>query len=279
MADLLVRTRLEEYAAPRGDPGWFGPGSIAWQVHADLPSMLIGGLTALFLQTLHPLVMQGVEDHSNYREDPFGRLERTASFIAATTYGGDALARAFVRHVQQVHTAVRGVGPGGTAYRASDPSLLTYVHVTEVFSFLRSHQRYTAHPLVRDEKDRYVEEMSLVARRLGAREVPTTVREMRAYLHTVRPVLEGSAVARTTVRYLTTSPLGASLAARSAYAAISEAAVDLLPPWARGELGLFRPAVVRIGLVRPSAAVAVSLLRFVVGPSPILEAARTRATS
>jgi uncharacterized protein (DUF2236 family) len=219
-ADLLVRTPVGRYSAPKGDPGWFGPDSVAWQVHADLASMLVGGLSALMLQTLHPLVMQGVDEHSNYRQDPFGRLQRTAEFIAGTTYGGDELAGTLVRRVRSIHAGVRGEAriAGMGRYRASDPALLTYVHVTEVWSFLAAHQRYSGHPLLVAEKNRYLGEMSVVAERLGARDVPVTTTDMRGYLRRVRPTLVGTEVARRTVRYLTGSPFGSGVAERYAYA-------------------------------------------------------------
>jgi uncharacterized protein (DUF2236 family) len=275
-ADVLVRTRIERYRAPAGDPGWFGPASVAWQVHADLPSMLVGGLSALMLQTLHPKVMQGVEDHSGYRFDPFGRLQRTAEFIAGTTYGSDALATELVERVRRIHAVVAGDSPAGP-YRASDPELLTYVHVTEVWSFLRAHQRYSGHLLLAEEKERYLEEMSIVAHRLGAGPVPVRTAAVREYLRSARPGLEGTQLARRTVRFLTSSPFGGAVIQRYAYATICEAAIDLLPSWARSALGLFRPVPVRVALVRPAALGLTTALRVVVGSSPLLAAAKERA--
>jgi uncharacterized protein (DUF2236 family) len=279
MAELLIRTSLDSYEVPAGDPGWFGPDSIAWQVHADLASMLVGGMSALLLQTLHPLVMKGVADHSNYRTDPFGRLQRTAEFIAGTTYGGDELASDLVRHVRSIHARVRGVADGNRPYRATEPALLTYVHVTEVWSFLRAHQRYSGRPLLTSEKNQYLAEMSVVARRLGARDVPTTTAEVQEYLRLVRPVCEMTAEALETVGFLMISPVGESVLRRSAYATICEAAIDLLPMWARHRLGLYRPSPVRLALVRPAATVLTSALRFVVGGSPVRDAAERRAAS
>ncbi|MHB8244884.1 MAG: oxygenase MpaB family protein [Acidimicrobiales bacterium] len=277
MAEMLIRTGLEEYALPAGDPGWFGPASIAWQVHADLGSMLIGGMSALLLQTLHPLVMQGVSDHSDYRHDPFGRLQRTAEFIAGTTYGGDALASSLVRHVRAIHGGVRGTGPGNRPYRAGDPELLRYVHVTETWSFLRAHQRYTGNPLLTAEKNQYLEEMAVVALRLGARDLPLTTEEVRQFLRSVRPELVGTELAKKTVAFLMSSPLRSSALQRSSYAAICGAAVDLVPSWARYKLGLYRPSALRLVVVRPSAVILTSALRFVAGSSPILEVSRQRA--
>ncbi|MHB1987075.1 MAG: oxygenase MpaB family protein [Acidimicrobiales bacterium] len=277
MPELLVRTGLDQYSEPAGDPGWFGPDSVAWQVHADLGSMLVGGLSALLLQTLHPLVMAGVADHSDYRHDPFGRLQRTAEFIAATTYGGNELASSLVRRVRSIHSRVRGVAPDERAYSAADPELLRYVHVTEVWSFLGAHQRYSGRPLLTSEKNRYLAEMSIVGGRLGARDVPVSTDEVRRYLRFMRPELHMTPAARATVRFLTTSPPSGDVMQRYGYTTVCEAAIDLLPSWARRCLGLYRPSAVRLAIVRPSATVLTAFVRFAVGDSPILETSRRRA--
>lgn len=279
MAELLVRTGMQPYAAPEGDPGWFGPDSVTWQVHSDLASMLIGGLSSLFLQSLHPLVMQGVADHSDYRSDPFGRLRRTAEFIAATTYGGDELASSTVRKVRAIHRRVRSGEGAARPYSASDPALLAYVHVTETWSFLRSYQRYSGSRLLTEEKNRYLAEMATVASRLGAGDVPVTTAEVRRYLAAVRPQLSASEPALATARFLTRAPGSTTAVQRAAYATICEAAIDLLPGWARSKLGLVRPSPVRIALVRPCATVLATGIRFVAGGSPILATARERASA
>ncbi len=275
--DLLVRASPDAYGTPPGDPGWFGADSLAWRVHADLGPMLIGGLASLLLQSLHPLVMQGVEDHSEYRRDPFGRLQRTAEFIAATTYGGEALASQQVRRVQAIHRRVRGATPAGVSYSAEDPELLAYVHVTEVWSFLQAYQRYSPAPLLLEEKNRYLEEMSVVAYRLGAAEVPVTTGGVRAYLRKMRPSLGAGDAARATASFLTSPPPALGLGGRSAYLTLAEAGIDLLPSWARPMLGLARPLVFRAGVVRPAALALTAGLRFSIGPSPVLESARKRA--
>lgn len=276
MPDVLVTTRPERYAEPPGDPGWFGPDSVAWRVHSDLGAMLVGGFAALLLQTLHPLVMQGVADHSNYREDPFGRLQRTAEFIAATTYGGDALASSHIRHVQAIHDRVKGSTADGARYSANDPELLRYVHVTECFSFLASHQRYSGRPLLKAEKDRYLAEMAQIAERLGAGRVPTTTAEVRRYLRAMRPQLRRTPEASAAARFLLDPPEGAGWFERLTHTTICEACIDLLPGWARSELRLWRPASLRLSVVRPSAGALTAALRFGGGGSPVLEAARSR---
>lgn len=270
--------RFRTFLEPAGDPGWFGPESVAWQVHAELGPMLVGGLAALFLQTLHPLVMQGVADHSGYREDPLGRLRRTADFLAVTTYGGGEAAAAAVQQVVRIHRAVQGVAPDGRRYRASDPDLLTYVHVTEVWSFLRAFQRYSGRPLLRAEKERYLDEAAVVAYRLGARRVPRSVAEVRAFVLEVRPELHATPAALDAAGFLRL-PFGRSPLERVAHAVIVEAAVDLLPGFARKELGLVRPATYRRLAVRPAGAVMAAGLHLMLGESPLLAAARERVVA
>lgn len=271
------RHPLQAYAEPPGDSGWFGPESMTWKVHSRLGPMLVGGLSALMLQSLHPLVVQGVADHSNYREDPFGRLQRTADFIALTTYGSDPLATQAVRQVRAIHERVQGSTASGQLYRATDPALLTYVHVTEVWSFLRSYQRYSAHPLLAAEKDQYLSEVALVARRLGALEVPESVEHVRAYFSQLRPQLVRGGEAERVVAFLVRPPRAASLLERAAHRTIVEAGIDLLPPFARRELGFLRPVGFRLMTVRPAATVLSQALHFFVGDAPMLAAATKRA--
>src|SRR5215831_18847783 len=145
--ELLGGPGAPQLDLSRGDAGLFGPDSVTWRVHADLSSMLVGGVSALLLQALHPLALQGVLDHSRFREDPLGRLRRTAAFIAGTTYGSTATAHALIDRVRRVHETVVGTTPGGRPYAADDPHLLTWVHVAEVTSFLRAHRRYSGQAL------------------------------------------------------------------------------------------------------------------------------------
>src|SRR2546426_9368031 len=72
---------LERYTGPPGDPGLFGPDSVTWRVHADAPGMLMGGFASLMLQSLHPLAMAGVDQHSDFRVDPVGRLNKTVAYV------------------------------------------------------------------------------------------------------------------------------------------------------------------------------------------------------
>lgn len=131
-----------DFEQPKGEPGLFGPQSAIWQVHGDFTSMLCGGISALLLQMLHPLALAGVWDHSRFREDIFGRLRRTSQFISATTFAATPDAERLIAKVQGIHQRIAGVDKDGTPYQASDPALLTWVHVAECSRFMASHLRY-----------------------------------------------------------------------------------------------------------------------------------------
>src|SRR5262245_41399774 len=149
-----------------GDAGLFGPESVTWRVHSN-SSALVGGLRALVVQTLHPLAMAGVAQHSRYREDPLGRFRNTAQFVNTTTYGTTEAAARAIEMVKRIHTRVNGVAPDGRAYRADDPALLSWVHNVEVDSIASAYQRFGP-GFAPGEADRYVNEMTTLARLVGA---------------------------------------------------------------------------------------------------------------
>jgi uncharacterized protein (DUF2236 family) len=246
-----------------GDQGLFGPGSSTWRVHRSRAG-LIGGLRALFLQSLHPLAMAGVAQHSDYRNDPWGRLRRTGSFIAVTTYGTTTAAERAIAAVRRAHEQVTGVAPNGVPYRANDPELLAWVHATEVDSFLRAFQRYGDDRLTAPEADRYVAEMAVVAVKLGVVAPPTDRSELRAYLYGVRPELRAERQAREATRFLLAPPLPAYL--RPAYGVLTAAAVGLLPAFARAELRLPAPPLADPLVVRPAARALLGVLGWAMGP-------------
>jgi uncharacterized protein (DUF2236 family) len=227
-----VRQRLRE----AGEDRWFPLDSPISRVHSNT-AMFVGGLSALLLQSLHPLAMAGVEEHSGFRGDPWGRLARTSHFLAVTTFGSAADAEAEIAKVRAVHERVRGRAPDGRPYVASDPHLLSWVHIAEVDSFLRAHQRFGDDPLTDSEADEYVGQAARVASELGATDVPTTTAELKAALDAYRPELCSTPAARATARYLVANP-PLPLALRGLYLPLAGAAVALLPRWARWPLRL-----------------------------------------
>lgn len=224
---------LAKAAAIRDAPGdpVHEPGSAVHRVHSDA-SMFIGGMRALLLQSLHPLAMAGVAQHSDYRNDPWGRLQRTADFVAATTFGTDEIARQAVARVKAVHTRVRGVTRDGRAYSANDPHLLSWVHVAEVDSFLAAHDAYGAEPLSPADRDAYVDGMAAVASELGVLDPPRTTAQLAAQIAAFRPELSGTPESRDAARYLLLTP-PLPLPARVPYGLIAAAAVATLPVWTR----------------------------------------------
>ena len=166
------------------EPGWFADDAPIRRVHADA-SMFVGGLRALLLQSLHPLAMAGVAQHSDYRADPWGRLQRTADFLAATTFGPASQAQRAVDTVHRVHERVTGVAPDGRRYEANDPHLLEWVHIAELDSFLAAHDRYGEHPLIGDDRDRYVADAAVVARALGVIDPPESEAALRDRHHSI----------------------------------------------------------------------------------------------
>jgi uncharacterized protein (DUF2236 family) len=218
------------------EPGWFPEDAPIRRVHGDA-SMFIGGLRALLFQSLHPRAMAGVAAHSNYKSDPWGRLQRTADFLAATTFGPSSQAERAVRVVHRVHERVVGVTRDGEEYAANDPHLLRWVHIAELDSFLAAHDRFGERPLVGDERDEYVANSAVVARALGVLEPPTTEQQLRDQLAGYRPELRGTPEARDAARYLLVQP-PLPVAGRAAYGLISAASVSLMPVWTRWPLRL-----------------------------------------
>ena len=267
------RERIHNTPGPR----WFAHGSPIQQVHGDA-SMFIGGMRAVMLQSLHPLAMQAVAEHSGYRGDLWGRLARTSAFLATTTFATADDAEEAVATVRRIHGHIRGSMPDGTPYSADDPHLLRWVHVAEIDSFLLAHQRYGARPLDQAGRDEYVDQAALVAERLGAERVPHTDAELRATLEEFRPELRATQEARDAIGWLVQHP-DLPAAAMPGYRLIVAAATELLPRWASDELGLRRHPVLERRVVPAVGHAVTRTIRWAMAPPPeLLEtAARSQA--
>jgi uncharacterized protein (DUF2236 family) len=254
-AALFARVAGPEGPANRarfGTPGprWFAEDRPIRRVHGDA-AMFVGGLRALLLQSLHPQAMIAVARHSDYRSDPWGRLQRTSTFLAVTTYGTADDAQRAVDRVRKVHQYVNGTGPDGLPYRADDPHLLRWVHVAEADSFLRCHQRYGARPLDAAGCDGYVDDAARIALALGVPDPPRTQAELAAALSSYQAELRAIPEAVEAARFLVRTP-PLPLVARGPYALLAATAVGELPAWARRELRLPKPHAAESVLV-PSA--------------------------
>jgi uncharacterized protein (DUF2236 family) len=226
-----------EKPVPRSDEAFYPRDSVIWRVHGDVTTMMVGGVSALLLQMLHPAVLAGVWDHSNFRTDMLGRLRRTARFIAQTTFGARDQAEAAIETVKEVHRHVRGTLPDGTPYRADDPHLLAWVHVTEATSFLDAWQRYGARRLTPTEEDAYFADFARIAEALGTTPVPRSRLEAEHLIAAMRPELAAGERTHEVARIV----LGQKpdrIGAMPVQALTFQAAVDLLPDWAKAMHGL-----------------------------------------
>jgi uncharacterized protein (DUF2236 family) len=236
-----------EQPVVRSSNALFEPGSAIWRVHGDVTTMMVGGVTALLLQMLHPAALAGVWDHSTFRDDMLGRLRRTARFIAVTTFGEREEAHVAIERVREVHERVRGTLADGTPYTATDPHLLAWVHVTEATSFLDAWLRYGDLGMSAADQDRYFAQFAEVARALGADPVPESRAEADALIASIRPELVADARTRD-VAHKVLEQRPPSLIVGPVQAVVMRAAVDLLPAWAREmhalpALGIGKPLV------------------------------------
>ena len=241
------------------------------RVHGD-SSMFIGGIRALLLQSLHPLAMAAVAGHSGYRGDPWGRLQRTSYFLAITTFGRVGDAQQAIGRVRAIHERVTGTAPDGRPYAASDPHLLTWVHIAEADSFLRAHSCFGAHPLDQPERDGYVADLARIGAALGVPEPPRTEAELADRIAQYRPELAAAAQAREAARFLLLNP-PLPVIARPPYGVLAAAAVSLLPGWARRPLRLPRLPVTEAAVVRPAGHAMVHAIRWATTAPPATPAA------
>jgi uncharacterized protein (DUF2236 family) len=250
----------ERYADPPGDPGLFGPGAVTWRVHSDAPGMLMGGFASLMLQSLHPLAMAGVAQHSDYRNRALDRLRRTAGYVTATTFGDTETAHAAAARVKAVHRRVHGIDPvTGRAYSADDPDTQLWVHCVEWHSFLAVYRAYGGR-LSPEEQDAYIAEGVRVAALLDvpAERVPASVDEMRDYFESVRPELCISEHARAAIEFVIHPPMTRELLPLQVpLRIVARAAVATVPRHLRALAGLEGPRsvdAVTVAAVRPAAA-------------------------
>jgi len=236
-ADLLSDDEVRNH-----DVGLFGPDSVTWRLHAE-PILWLAGFRALLLQSLLPRALAGVVQNSNFREDPWGRLFRTARFYGEVVYGPTARAEAAGARVRRIHARMSGVDPTtGEDFRIDEADLLRWVYVTATESFCHTAQR-AGLGLSADEVDRYYDEQRVVASLVGLdpSTVPATASETEAYYKGMRPRLVANTEARATARFLAvpTFPWGLGFTlVRPMWIGVAVYGFSLLPPWARRLYGL-----------------------------------------
>jgi uncharacterized protein (DUF2236 family) len=193
------------------------------------------------VQALHPLAMAGVAQHSTWKQDPFGRLAATSSYLLTTTYGDTESALQAAAWVRKVHVHVRGTDPEtGLPYNAEDPALLLWVHAGMVDSVVEVVQRY-GRALDPGEADSYVGEMVRFAEIVGVPrdDVPATVESLRRYLESVE--LRRATPAASEAIGIVLDPPDLDAETRDLWHDLGQVAVGTLPQWARDMYGLATP--------------------------------------
>ncbi|OON77975.1 oxygenase MpaB family protein [Streptomyces tsukubensis] len=229
----------------RGDPGLFGPDSVSWQTHAD-PMMWVAGVRALYLQALHPRAVAGVMQNSDFRKDAWGRLLRTARYVATTTYGTTEAAEKAAARVRKIHRMLGADDPvTGERFGVDEPELLLWVHCAEIDSYLHVVRR-SGFPLNDALADRYVAENRTSAALVGLdpADVPADTAQLARYFESVRPHLTAGADAREVDDFLRRPPVHRLLVPARAllWRRVAELAYESLPPFAHTLYGRPAPA-------------------------------------
>ena len=217
----------------------FAPDTVTWRVHAD-PTMLLGGLRALLLQALHPVAMAGVAAHSGFRDDPWGRLLRTAEYVGTVTYAPPEEARRAAARIRGLHRRQPPVSDPttGETHRIDDPELLLWVHCCETDSFLSTYVRCGGR-LGAGDADRYFAEQVTSAELIGIppAHAPADAAAMAAYFEQMQPALRVTPEARSAARFVLLPPMPRLVAvatpARPAWISLAGTAFAMLPRWAR----------------------------------------------
>ena len=267
------------FGEPAGDPGLIGPGSVSWEIHADVAAITIGGLGAIVMEILHPSVMAGVQDQSTYREDPLRRGRTTFGWVVTTTFGNTQAATRLIKAVKSMHARVNGTRPDGVPYKALDPELIGWVHTCIPWAVMRAYERYNRR-LTPEERDRYLAEQAVIGRMSGAAEIPESMAELDAYLEAMRPRLGVTAQTLEFYDFLMTMPFGMPLPgplSRPAHQFQAEVGMGLMPAWARRLSGFDSTVLERRAVHSPLLHAYARSLRWAYGVPPWAALARERA--
>lgn len=225
---------LEETFQYPDDPGLFGPESITWKIMGDVSSF-IGGIRALLIQAAHPEVAAGVANHSTYRDDPLGRLSRTASYVTATAFGAMPEVEKSIKMVSSAHRPVSGTSSRGEKYSAGNPEMAAWVHNALIDSFLVSYQNFGPFVLEEEEADSYVYEQTNLGNLMKASPLPENAASLSCWL-SENPKVGSSKEGAEAVSFLKKPPL--PFFTRIAYKILFNAAVVTMPIELREAIGV-----------------------------------------
>jgi len=219
-----------------------------------------GGIRALVVQSAHPEVMAGVEDHSTYRSDPLGRLSRTSVYVTETTYGALPEVKAAIEVVRRAHRPVIGTSERHLPYSASRPEMAAWVHNVLTDSFLAAYQAFGPERLSVADADRFVAEQTRIGSLFGADPLPETAAELADWIlnHPDRVATNAQASA---ISFLRDPPLSPPV--KLAYRLLFDAALTTIPSDIRSQLEV-EPGKRASGIGMK----ATSALRWALGASP-----------
>ncbi|MBI3751260.1 MAG: DUF2236 domain-containing protein [Chloroflexi bacterium] len=247
------------------DAGLYGPGTEAWRLNREAMLLLGAGPRALLLQLAHPLVAEGVAQHSDFRADPWSRLAATLRSYLRIVYGTSEVARGEIRRLTELHRAIRGPvtdaaarARHGSRYTARDPELSLWVHATLVDSTIAAYDAWVE-PLPPSRRAAFYAETLAVGRAFGIADalLPRDVDAFDAYVEGMLgaggPIVVGD-LARELGGVVLSPPLGPALEAlggpsptlaplldalpAATYRWVLWPAIGLLPPSIRDGYGL-----------------------------------------
>lgn len=265
---------LDDFAKPKGDVGLFGPDSVAWQVHANFTAMMVGGLSSLIVQSLHPRALAAVWDHSDFRYKLKERLGRTAYFVAATTYGGEAMALSAIRRVNAIHANIKGIDLQGQPYVANESELIRWVHLVEVTSFLAAYQHLAKQPLSPQACDQYISEMARVGHLLGAVDLPLTYATTQTELLGYADKLSFDARAQEILQIIQAYPV--DVIDKPWMALVLKCAFDVMPAWVLNLMGQPPSCVVQQHVTRWAVQTSAEPVQWMLNQQGVCAVARQR---
>jgi len=233
----LYRTgaRKIDFARPPGEEALLPPDSVSWRIFKNPIALLIGGMAAVILELAEPSVRTGIWEHSSFRKDPMGRLQRTGLAAMVTVYGARSIAEPMIAGVVRMHAKVAGETSAGLPYSANDGRLLTWVQATAGFGFAEAYSRYVD-PLSQVDFNALHREGALASRLYGALAAPKSRAELQSLFDSMRGRLEPSPIVFEFLQFMREAAFPAPLLWMQRM--LVRAAVDIIPDWIRECLGL-----------------------------------------
>jgi uncharacterized protein (DUF2236 family) len=228
--------RPVDFTRPLGEAALFPPDSLSWRIFKNPVALLVGGIAAVILELAEPAVRTGIWEHSSFRQDPMGRLQRTGLAAMVTVYGARSIAEPMIARVVRMHAKVAGETPAGVPYSAGDVHLLTWVQATALFGFAEAYSRYVE-PLGEREFDALYREGAPVSQLYGALDAPRSDGQRRALFGSMRGRLEPSPVIFQFLEIMRETP-AFPRPLHWMQRMLVRAAVEIIPDWMRDCLDL-----------------------------------------